>query len=525
MGRQWKQIQVSDDLLSIGTSEGQGDVWVTQTERENHFWVLGSTGEGKSKFLEYLIERDIDRIVDEERKKVPKNDRRSCGLCFIDSTPRGLNAHRVLNYCAQVGFHKVFLVDPVQIVSHSRVSPINPFNYDKSYIVDSVDYLKDAFRVLFEVEDESKTAYITTYLTAIFTILHYAGLTLKDLIYFTLPLDPTLPESREYQFKRDEIYELVRKKMESPDFPKGHREIVRKHLAEAEFALKNIPNFTREFGSTARRINTLVNNPNLSMIFGHRKGVNFEKLVSDGWVILVNASTGGGLGTLQTRLMVTVVINQIIAAIERMIPHGFNKPYYLYLDEAQRYATDKLIEVLDVKRNIKLRLILSHHFPGQFKPRILKSIKDNAKTKIAFYVGGKEDRAAVANEMYGGQLNLKDVEYALSQQEKRMAVMKLDKAGSVIAKTHDTPDVPPNKEFLEKLLNHPNYATVDEILKDYDDRYPSKDTQSPQPGEASYRQATRSAAVPGGARKRASKGVPPGNKAPAKARKGGPIKI
>lgn len=510
-------------MLSLGVSEGQGDIWVTQQERENHFWVLGSTGEGKSKFLEHLIERDVDRLLSDQH--LPKDKRRSCGLCFVDSTPRGLNAHRVLNYCAKVGFNKVFLVDPLQIPAHGKVPPINPFNYDKSHIVDSVDYLKDAFRVLFEVEDESKTAYITTYLTAVFTILHYAGLTLKDLIYFTLPFDKAIPATLEYEDKREEIYELVRKKMESPDFPKGHREIVKKHLIEVEFAFKNIPNFTREFGSTARRINTLVNNPNLSMILGHRKGVNFEKLVSDGWIILVNASTGGGIGTLQSRLMVTIIINQIISAIERMIPHGFKKPYYLYVDEAQKYATDKLIEALDVKRNIGLRLILSHHYPGQFKSNIQKSIKDNAKTKIAFYVGGKEDRTHVANEMYGGQLNLKDVEYALSQQEKRQAVMKLDKAGSVIAKTHDTPDIPPNKEYLENLLASSNYATIDEILNDYEDRYPNEDTSGTQPRKASNRPPNSPPAVSRGVRPKPSKGVPPGNKAPAKAGGRGPIKI
>ncbi len=241
---------------------------------------ISSTGEGKSRFLEYLIRKDVDRLKAD--RHLPKNKRKSCSLCFIDPTPQGKIAYNVLNYCASIGFNKVLLIDAHQIQVVGKVPPINPFNYDKTYIVDSVDYLKDAFRVLFGIADESKTAYITTYLTAVFTVLHFAGLTLRELIYFTMPFDKTNELTVDYKFYRDEIAKMVQGKMDKPDFPRHHKAIVEKHLSEVEFAFKNIPNFTKEFGSTARRINTLVNNPNLSMIFGHRKGVNFDKLISDG---------------------------------------------------------------------------------------------------------------------------------------------------------------------------------------------------------------------------------------------------
>jgi hypothetical protein len=504
-------IPKGDELLSLGFSQQQGNLWVTQAERENHFWVLGSTGEGKSRFLEYLIRRDIDRL--QADRHLPKNERKSCSLCFIDPTPQGKIAYNVLNYCASIGFKKVFIIDAHQINITGKVPPINPFNYNKSYIVDSVDYLKDAFRVLFDVEDESKTAYITTYLTAVFTVLHYAGLTLRELIYFTLPFDKTNELTVDYRFYRDEITAMVKAKMDEPEFPRQHKEIVEKHLSEIEFAFKNIPNFTKEFGSTARRINTLVNNPNLSMMLGHRKGINFDKLITDGWVLLVNASTGGGIGTLQSRLLSTIIINQIIFTIERLRTQGinktgFNKPYYLYLDEAELYATDKLVEVLDTKRNIKMRMILSNHSPKQFKPKVREAVQRNAKTKIAFYVGTNDDRMEVAREMYGGDLKAQDVEYALRQQQKRQAVMKLNKKGSVIAKTHEVPDIEPNKQFLEDLLSTKNYATINEILDDYEDRFAQSvrgHTKSSKSRQSSNRKTTSKADVPPGIQSRRKK--------------------
>lgn len=488
----------------MGVSTEQGEITVTQGEREGHFWILGSTGQGKSRFLSHLIRRDIDRLRDDQKKGVDPRKGRACSLCFIDSTPNGQNAYDILNYCAQVGFKKVFVVDPA-LITLGRVPPINPLNYHKSYIVDSVDYLRDAFRILFEVEDDSRTAYITGYLTAVFTLLHHAGLTLRDLIYFTLPFDKNpdefVPEwgmiSQEYQRRRQEIFEKVREKMERPEFLQQEKEIVLRHLAEIQRAFKNQVNFANEFGSTARRINVLVNNPNLSLIFGHRKGVSFDKLITEGWVILVNASARG-MGTLQSRLLVTVIVNQITQTIERLrgdapFGHGFNKPYYLYLDEAQKYGTEKLYDVLDTKRNIKLRLILANHFPAQFKPRLLKSIRDNTHVKVAFWVGGKDDRLDVANEFYGGKLKEEDVEFVLSQKEKREAVVKVGKDGAVTIKTHDTPNAPLHKEFLDKLIATNNYASVDEVLKDFDARYqniqprPKTNPRLPERGKASDR--------------------------------------
>lgn len=515
----WKRlfIEEDEDLLSLGMSQESGDQWVTQDERENHFWVLGSTGEGKSRFLEYLIRKDIDRLYADRGK--PKNERRSCSLCFIDPTPNGANAYNVLKYASSIGFKKIFLIDAHQIAVRGKVPPINPFNYNKSYVVDSVDYLKDAFRVLFEVEDESRTAVITTYLTSVLTILHYAGLTLRELIYYTLPFDKTIDLTIDYKFYREQIADMVRAKMTEPDFPRQMKPILEKHLAEIEFAFKNIPNFTKEFGSTARRINTVVNNPNLSLIFGHRKGVNFDKLISDGWVILVNASTGSGMGKLQTRLLATVIVNQIIETIERLRHQGFNKPYYLYLDEAEQYATDKLIEVLDTKRNIKLRMILSNHYPSQFKPKIMKSVQSQTKTQIAFYVQDNNERRDVASQFYGGDLKPNDVEYALRQQQKRQAVMKIGKRGSVIAKTHDVLDAPRNKEFLHELLSSNNYAPINEILDDYENRFPKSERENsvrPASGKVSHRKPAMPTDAPPEVQGEPEPDIQPSDKKPPK---------
>ncbi len=180
------------------------------------------------------------------------------------------------------------------------------------------------------------------------------------------------------------------------------------------------------------------------------------------------------------------------------------------MDEAEQYATDKLVEVLDTKRNIKLRMILSNHYPTQFPPKIMKSVQSQTKTKIAFYVEDDTERRDVARQLYGGKLKEDDVEYALRQQQKRQAVMKLGKRGSVIAKTHEVADIKPDKQFLQELLATNNYATIDEILNDYEERLPANtDSQGTESRTASNRKTTGKTAVPGGVSSRAKSAKKP----------------
>src|SRR5207244_6623459 len=106
------------------------------------------------------------------------------------------------------------------------------------------------FRVLYEVSDLSRTSYITTYLTALFSILHYTGLTGSELIYFTDPPDKMnkdgsgITELMVYQRRREQIYALAEKKIEGEDFPGHLREIARKHLADIQYALHHLPPLT-----------------------------------------------------------------------------------------------------------------------------------------------------------------------------------------------------------------------------------------------------------------------------------------
>ena len=59
LSQQIKQLSSGYELRLLGSSPN-GDVYVSEEERELNFHILSSSGEGKSKFLEYNIRKDID---------------------------------------------------------------------------------------------------------------------------------------------------------------------------------------------------------------------------------------------------------------------------------------------------------------------------------------------------------------------------------------------------------------------------------------------------------------------------------
>jgi len=486
------------------------DEYITESERESHLHIIGAPGEGKSKFLEHLMRHDIDRLK--------KKDPRACGFCFIDPSDQGNTAYKVLAYCAKVKFKKVLLIDPFRFRTHRKVVPLNPFNYHESQIDDSVAMMMDTFRVLFNVKDPGDTNIIETYLPALLSILHHGGFTIHDALYFTNY--DSFDYYRHREFILDKAYKITRAK---------------KDVIDIESALKNEKRF-EEFRSTVRRLNPIFRSHTLDLMLSHKRGMDFTKLIADGWIILVNVSTDEGLDVLQARLLATVVINQIISGMERLRRGSlsgvkYNKPYYLYIDEAGEFATRKVARVLELKRQAGLRFTLAHQFPGQFEDkRVRQSVESMTKLKAAFYIADARERAEVIKLLnYGGEITDRQIIYALSDQKKQNMVWRANKAKPHIIQVPHTPDAKSDiKTYLDTLLASPWYLTEEEILKDNAERFkglPEQNTKSPQPAKKTQRKTTRKAAVPGRVQGRPKEDLPPDNEAGRADEKRKPIDI
>jgi hypothetical protein len=74
------------------------------------------------------------------------------------------------------------------------------------------------------------------------------------------------------------------------------------------------------------------------------------------------------------------------------------RPYILYLDEFQTFATQMLVTLLAELRKYGMGAVLAHQYLGQLGPELEQAVLANAGTLIAFRVGAR-DAATLAREL------------------------------------------------------------------------------------------------------------------------------
>jgi hypothetical protein len=227
----------------------------------------------------------------------------------------------------------------------------------------------DTVRILFQTKDPSETPKIQRYLPALLNVLWNANMTLHEAIYFT-----------EYKKSEGRRFEIL-----------DHSHSLDRHRMAIDEAFQTYARYEKDIGSTVRRLDPFFDST-LELMFGAYAGVDFMKMISEGWVILVNLDAEGGVDPLQTRLIGTSVINELLFAMYRLRQRGYNRPYYLYIDEAGQYVNDKLIRILEYKRKAGFRVTLAHQGFWQFPKEKAEAVKQLCKIKVMFHTPGHADR-------------------------------------------------------------------------------------------------------------------------------------
>lgn len=433
--RMTKKIKSSYPLRDLGV--GQERIFLSEEERENHLHIIGTTGEGKSRFIEHLIRDDIQN---------------GNGVCFLDPTDRAETAYSVLRYCQSIGFTKVCLIDP----HLRRLTCLQPFH--RKSMDASVSNVWDTIKIFFSTKDDADTPRVRRYLSALLRLLWKAELTLRESIYFSDY------ENVDYARKRREIFNWVAAEdEEDPD------------LITIEGLFKNYTRWQQYFSSTINRLDPFWNSK-LSLMLGADTGVDFVKMITEGWVILVNLDAEGGVDPIHTRLIGTTVINELLDAMTRLRQKGYSIPYYLYVDEAGQYVNDKLIRMLEYKRKSGFRITIAHQGFWQFPKDKADAVKQLCKNKVMFNTPGPADRLEMMKSFgYGGEITPTMAQYANKDLPKQYAIVKIGKTPPQRIKIQDVPDVKiplkEQEEFRLKLLTNPWNKDAKEIREQFESRF------------------------------------------------------
>lgn len=478
--KRWVGELKSDySMRLLGTSEN-GHEYISEEERFVNFHILGAPGEGKSKFLEYHIRRDVDL---------------GNGLCLLDPSDKGDTARNVLNYCAAKKHEKVILIDPETITKYKKIPCIAPLR--QKSVKRSVAGMMEALNILFDSKSTA-TPRIRRYLTALFRLLARQNLMLKDARYFTDYY--ANKEKREQILGNDTDSQTIRGVFRTPY------------------------SFENYFSSSINRLDALWQEP-LASILSNTDGINFRRAVGEGWVILVNLSPYL-LTEDESQLLGIIVISQIIQAVDALASNNWNGIFYLYVDEAGRFATPQIETLLSYKRKSGIRLYLAHHHYDQFedKRKVLSSIENNTGVKLMFNTRSFDDRMRMIKSLgYGGNIPHALAVYANSDLPKQHTVLKKNKESPVRIKIPDVEDAPrAPKEYLEKLLSQPFYKDKQDYV-----RSAPKNTESAQSRKMDDRQPVDQTDVPRGIQSRRDQkaGLRPGQQKPPDAPPEKPIKI
>lgn len=458
--RHYERLVSKYPLRILGTGTDSAPV-LTEELRASHIHILGTTREGKSKFLELLIRHDIDN---------------GYGATLLDPSDNGQTAYDVLRYCISKGFEKVCLIDPHD--AQAYIPTINPLVWRGAAATDSVvSNLMESVRLLWGQTNFDATPRIETYLYAIFVALYATGNPhVKDpnnAEQFLKPLNCGIPDAVCFSVKEHPQFAYRRRRI--LDFLHPVNES--RAILEEVFNAKGQQLFLGEFKASIRRLAPFFKYLPTRMYSSSVSSIDFKKLVSEKWIILVNLDDTRVWGTPEQRVLGTLIVNGVISAVADLRASGWQGRHYLYIDEAGQFATRALAKIMALKGKSGLWATLSHQFYNQFEDKyVLDAVENLCKIKVLFNTPNTLDRNRMIRDMYTGSLTSEasDAHIALKKQH---AVIKIGKEPPVSVRIADIPNVQISstqlEDFKTQKIYQANswYRTAESIQEEINNRF------------------------------------------------------
>lgn len=229
-------------------------------------------------------------------------------------------------------------------------------------------------------------------------------------------------------------------------------------------------------GYLVSKVGRFVENSMMRNIIGQsRSGIDFNDIMNNGKILLVNLSKGR-IGEMNSSLLGLIITAKLqMAAFKRAEERNeeLRRDFYLYMDEFQNFTTDSVATILAEARKYRLNLILAHQFIGQLTDKIRDSVFGNAGSIVSFRVGPEDAKFLV--KYFEPIFNEQD----LINIDNRHAYAKLLINGATTMPfniaTEDSPDVSLDKaerlrEFSRQKYAHPRQKVEDIISKRF--RFP-----------------------------------------------------
>lgn len=353
--------------LVIGTHEGKFFALDAATRRR-HLHVVGQTGAGKSTLFANLIAQDLAA---------------GRGVGLID--PHGSLAHGALGSVPSRRAHELVYLNPADMARPIGFNVLYGVHRDQHAV--AADGVVAAFHHVWPDSWGPRLEYLLTH--AIRALLANPGSTLLGV--------PRLFTDDAYRTRilanvRDPVLlAFWRNEWDSYD---------------ARFKSEAISPILNKLGKV------LADNRLRNIVAQPKSTIDLRRIMDEGRILIVNLAKGP-LGEGTSHLLGALISTALAtAALSRAdTPEPARRPFYLYADEFQNYASNGFAVILSEARKYALALTLGHQYLGQLSNNLRQAVLGNAASFVAFRVGAEDAPLLAAHLSLKPEVEMSGVGY------------------------------------------------------------------------------------------------------------------
>ena len=317
-------------------------------DRSRHVYIIGQTGAGKSGMLELFALSDIFY---------------NQGYCIIDP-------------------HGDFAVNNLRFIPESRIKDVVYFNpADTAHPV--------AFNPL-ELSDPARKPNVSSEVIGVLKRMFGDswGPRLEHILRYTLLALLDRPETTLLDISR---------MLTDKDFRRETltycRDVTVLQFWKQEFGTWNDKQVTESIAPVLNKVGAFTANPIIRNIIGQPKSsFDVRKIMDEGKILVVNLSKGL-IGEDNAGILGAFLVTKVqLAAMSRSdIPNVEDRrPFYLYVDEFQNFATDSFAVILSEARKYGLNLTVANQYIAQMTDNVRDAVFGNVGTTISFRVSADD---------------------------------------------------------------------------------------------------------------------------------------
>jgi len=391
-----------------------------RVDRSRHVYIIGQTGTGKTALLELLALSDIYH---------------NQGYAIID--PHGDFATSNLQFVPPNRIQDVVYFNPADTAFPLGFNPMEV--YDPSQRNNISSEIIGVLKRMFGQSWGPRLEYILRY--TILALLEYPNTTLLDITRMLT----------DKKF-RDKVLMRV-------------TDIVVQQFWRVEFGSWGEKETNLAVAPILNKVGTFVANPIIRNIIGQPKSTfNVREIMDQGKILVVNLSKGL-IGEDNSAILGALLITKIqLAAISRSdTPEEQRKPFFLYVDEFQNFATDSFAIILSEARKYGLNLVVANQYISQMSDTIRNAVFGNVGTIISMRVSPED--AALLTPQFAPYFDVSDI----MSMSNRQFIVRMIVGGQIIPPVMAiTLKLPPSQvDYLSHIIENTrqNFAKAREIVE------------------------------------------------------------